>query len=151
MIRAWPTLLIVICLGGCSKEARNVGPSLPQTRPASDADPRIAAYQDNFYQMSQGGRYFSWYGCSSCHTETAKGAADLPDNRWYRGGGFAEVFGSIADGHGKLAYGSRIPVEQLWQLTAYVRDLPQHHPEKRVRVQRDAQAEPQGSTWSGPQ
>jgi len=151
MIRGLPILLIAACLGGCTREARSLGPSSPQTRPWDDSDPRIAAYQANFYQMSQGGRYFSWYGCSGCHAENAKGAANLPDGRWRYGGGFSQIFGSIADRHGRLAYASRIPIEQLWQLTAYVRDLPQHYPEKRRRVERDAQAEPQGSTWSGPQ
>ncbi|THD34598.1 MAG: hypothetical protein E7773_14540 [Sphingomonas sp.] len=151
MARGPAILLVAACLGGCTNEARTLGPSLPQTRPVGDDDPRITAYQDNYNQVSQGGRYFSWYGCSGCHTENAKGAANLPDGRWRYGGGFAQVFGSIADRHGRLAYGSRVPIEQLWQLTAYVRDLPQHYPEKRRRVQKDAQAEPQGLTWSGPQ
>ncbi len=67
-------------LAACSREARNLGPSLPQTAPTGNADPRIAAYQANLYQVAQGGRYFSWYGCSGCHDDGAPGAANLPEN-----------------------------------------------------------------------
>lgn len=151
MILRLPLLLAFACLAACSKEARDIGPSLPQTPPLGNGDPRIAAYQDNVYQVSQGGRYFSWYGCMGCHADDAPGARNLPDGRWRHGGGFAQVFTSIAKGHGGLDYGARIPTEQLWQLTAYVRDLPTHTPEKRRRLAVDQQAEPQGSTWSGPQ
>jgi len=151
VVRGLTIVLIAACLCGCSKEARDLGPSLPQTRPVDDNDARITAYQDNLYQVSQGGRYFSWYGCSSCHTDTAKGDLNLTDDRWHSGSGFAHVFGSIADRHGRLGFGARVPVEQLWQLTAYVRDLPKHYPEKRRRVELDQSSEPQGSSWSGPQ
>jgi cytochrome c oxidase cbb3-type subunit 3 len=144
-------VLIGACLCSCSQEARMLGPNMPQTRPAGDDDPRIPAYQSNFYQVAQGGRYFTWYGCAACHRDDAAGALNLADGRWYRGGGFAHVFHSIADRHGQPGYGAHIPVEQLWQLTAYVRDRPAHYPEKRRRLDLDQKAEPQGSSWSGPQ
>ena len=145
------TIMLALCLCACSKEARNLGPSLPQTAPASGDDPRIAAYQDNFYQVSAGGRYFAWYGCARCHVESGAAALNLADDRWTHGAGFAQVFRSIAGGHGRLDYAAHIPAEQLWQLTAYVRDLSQHFPEKRRRAAVDQQAEPQGSHWTGPQ
>ena len=150
------SLLLIGALGpavlaGCSPEARMVGPSLPQTPPSSDQDPRISAYQDNFYQVSQGGRYFAWYGCSGCHTDQAAGVLNLADGQWRHGSGFAQVYGAVADRHGRLAFRARVPTEQLWQLTAYVRDLPRHAPEKRRRTQVDQQAEPIGPAWSGPQ
>ncbi|UXC93436.1 MULTISPECIES: hypothetical protein [Sphingobium] len=141
---------MAILLGGCSQEARDLGPGLPQTAPHGNADPRIDAYQGNFYQIAQGGRYFAWYGCSPCHSEQAKGGARLSDGQWVQGGGFADVYRSIATGHGG-AFGRRVPVEQLWQITAYVRDLPLHYPEKRRRLLLDQKGEPQGSAWSGPQ
>ena len=128
-----------------------IGPSVPQTPPSGDADPRISAYQKNVYQVSQGGRYFSWYGCSQCHTEDAPGALKLADGRWQHGGGFAQVYGSIVARHPGHHFQARIPVEQLWQITAYVRDLPGHTPEKRRRLLVDQKAEAQGSSWQGPQ
>lgn len=138
-----------ILLSACSREARTLGPTPPQTRPLGNADPRIASYQDNVYQVAQGGRYFSWYGCAGCHRAGA--TEDLAEGRLRHGSGFADVFGVIADGHGALRYGQRVPVEQLWQITAHVRDLPAHFPEKRRRNAADQQAEPPGASWSGPQ
>lgn len=145
------SLLTLAALAGCNNEARELGPSLPQTAPAENTDPRISAYQSNLYQVSQGGRYFSWYGCSACHSDSAPGAANLADGRWQRGHGFADVYRAIAAHQPEPAYGDVIPVEQLWQVTAYVRDLPKHYPEKRRRVSLDKKGEPQGSHWSGPQ
>jgi mono/diheme cytochrome c family protein len=138
-------------LGACSNEVRDLGPNLPQTAPAGNADPRISAYQANRYQVSQGGRYFAWYGCSTCHEESAPGAANLANGHWRRGGGFADVYQAIAAHRPEPAYEDVIPVEQLWQVTAYVRDLPNYYPEKRRRVSLDQKGELQGSQWSGPQ
>lgn len=143
--------VLAMLLCGCSNEAREIGPTVPQTAPIGEQDPRIAYYQDNFGQVAQGGRYFLYYGCAGCHGDGAPGARALTDGRWKRGGGFAAVFTSIAHGHGDRAYATRIPVEPLWQLTAYVRDLQRHTPEKRRRQALDQQAEPQEATWSGPQ
>lgn len=143
-------VMIAAALAACSNEAREIGPTPPQTRPAGNADPRTRLYQDNAYQLSQGGRYFAWYGCAGCHDASAGGATSLA-GRSARATGFAQVFARIADGHGRLGYGARIPIEQLWQITAYVRDLPRHTPEKRRRLSLDQRAEPVGSRWSGPQ
>lgn len=151
MIRPLHILLLAVGLCGCTDEARDVGPTLPQTRPNGDDDPRIPAYQNTLDRVSQGARYFAWYGCSGCHGDGAPGVLNLADDRWKAGGGFAHVFASIADRHGRLRYGARIPMDQLWQLTAYVRDLHAHYPEKRARLASDQRAEPQGSTWGGPQ
>ena len=145
------TILALALLGGCSKEARTLLADQPQTPPAGASDPRVPKYQENAYQVSQGGRYFTWYGCGRCHAAGAKGVLDLGDGRWKHGGGFDQVYRFIARGHaGTLAnYGDRIPVEQLWQIAAYVRDLGTVAPEKRRRQDHDEQAEPQGRTWSG--
>ncbi len=141
--------LLALC--ACSNEARQVGPTPPQTLPAGDNDPRIAQYQANLNQVSQGGRYFAWYGCSRCHTESADKVLNLADSDWRYGFGFAHVYDAITARHGRLDYGRRIPVEQLWQITAYVRDLSSHTPEKRRRVALDQRAEPVGDNWQGPQ
>lgn len=151
-MRYAPALMILAaCLCACSPEARTVGPTVPQTPPAGDQDPRIAAYEGNLYQVSQGGRYFGWYGCTGCHTDAAPGVLNLPDSEWRHGSTFPQVYAAIADRHGALRFGERIPVEQLWQLAAFVRDLPKHTPEKRRRQQVDQQAEPVGPAWTGPQ
>jgi cytochrome c oxidase cbb3-type subunit 3 len=142
---------MLVLLAGCSKEARTLSADLPQTPPYDAADPRIAKYQENAYQVAQGGRYFTWYGCGACHASGAKGVLDLGDGRWRHGGAFDQVYAVIAHGHRGVSanYGDKIPVEQLWQITAYTRDLTKVPPEKRRRQDHDQQAEPQGSTWTG--
>jgi mono/diheme cytochrome c family protein len=143
-------IAVALLLTGCQREARDIGPSLPKTGPNRAHDPRIVYYQDNVYQVAQGGRYFGWYGCTACHGEDASGVRDLGDGRWRYGGSFDQIFASVAERHGGLNYAARVPPEQLWQMAAYVRDLPQHTPEKRRRLSVDQVGEPQGRNWSGP-
>jgi cytochrome c oxidase cbb3-type subunit III len=147
---ATTAVLAALLLAACGREARDIGPSLGETPPCGGSDPRIPYYQDNVYQVAQGGRYFGWYGCVACHGEGAVGVRDLGDGRWQHGGGFDQVYAAIARRHGALNYAARIPAEPLWQLTAYVRDLPQHTPEKRRRLAIDQVGEPHGRSWSGP-
>lgn len=143
-------LLLLLILHACSKEARDIEPSVPQTAPRSAGDRRIAYFQGNVYQVSQGGRYFAWYGCGACHTEDARGSRNLSDGHWRHGAGFDRVYAATADGHRNLRYGERIPPEQLWQITAYVRDLPLHTPEKRRRLSVDQSSDAEGDHWQGP-
>ena len=156
MARSFPRLALAFALvapaTGCSKEARTLGPDLPATAPNGPGDPRAVKYEGNVYQVAQGGRYFTWYGCGGCHGSGAQGAANLGDQQWAHGGALDQVYAFIARGHGGAlsAYGDRIPAEQLWQLTAYVRSLPRLAPERRRRQDLDQIGEPQGRTWSGP-
>lgn len=145
-------LALVAPVAGCSKESRTLGPDLPVTAPNGPADPRVAKYEGNVYQIAQGGRYFTWYGCGGCHGSGAQEAANLGDKQWAHRGAPDQVYAFIAHAHpGKLAtYGDRIPAEQLWQLTAYVRSLPKLAPERRRRQDLDQVGEPQGRIWSGP-
>ncbi|GAA0750196.1 hypothetical protein CA233_19735 [Sphingomonas sp. ABOLD] len=125
---------------------------MPQTAPNGAQDSRAAAYERNLYQVAQGGRYFTWYGCGSCHGRSAKGPLNLGDRVWVHGGALDQVYGFIAERHpgATAGYAARIPAEQLWQITAYVRNLPRLTPEKRRRQDLDQVGEPQGSNWTGP-
>lgn len=144
--------LMAFAVAGCSAESRTVGADLPQTEPNSGRDPRAGKYEGNAYQIAQGGRYFTWYGCAGCHGSGATGARDLDDKVWAHGSDLRQVYRFIARGHpGALAnLGERIPSEQLWQITAYVRTLPQLTPEKRRRQDLDQVGEAQGNRWTGP-
>lgn len=143
-------LILLFALSACSKEARSLGPAVPQTPPHGPSDPRIAQYQDNVFQISQGGRYFSWYGCGACHSDALPGVRNLADRHWTRGSGFDRVYAAIVQRHPAQRYAVKVPTEQLWQITAYVRDLPTHYPEKRHRQDVDQVGEPQGASWTGP-
>lgn len=147
--------LIAACAllaASCSEESRTLGADLPQTAPKGAQDPRAAKYERNVYQVSQGGRYFTWYGCGECHGAEAKGALNLSDKIWAHGSDLDQVYDYITKGHsGALAhYGKRIPTEQIWQITSYVRTLPQLTPEKRRRQDVDQIGEPKGAKWTGP-
>jgi mono/diheme cytochrome c family protein len=145
-----PALLVAL-VAGCTREARLLASDQPQTPPDGPGDPRASRYEDNVYQLSQGGRYFSWYGCAGCHGPAVRGALDLADGHWLHGGAVNQVYASIAAGHpAPLRYGERIPVAQLWQITAFVRDLPQEDPAKIRRNALDQHGEPQGASWQGP-
>lgn len=122
-------------------------PDQPSTAPAAASDPRAGQILGNVYQVAQGGRYFTWYGCGSCHGSDARGALDLGDPIWRHGGTIDRIYQVIAEGHGSL--GRRIPAEQLWQLSAYTLTLPTYDPAYRRRQDLDQSGEPTASTWQG--
>ncbi len=137
----------LLVLAACSNEKRVLDADQPVTDPVGAHDPRTAQFQDNAYQVAQGGRYFTWYGCGGCHGNGAQGVNNLADNQWRHGGSADRVYASIA-AHGRL--GAGIPAEQRWQLAAYVHQLPSLDPAYRRRQDNDQLGEPQGSNWSGP-
>jgi cytochrome c oxidase cbb3-type subunit 3 len=145
-------ILAIVALAACSQEARTLASDQPQTPPKGADDPRTSRYQDNVYQVSQGARYFIWYGCAQCHGPEETGALDLDDHQWRHGDAVNQVYGFIARAHpgAQAGYGRSIPVEQLWQITAYVRDLPKKDPTKIRREALDGKAEPQGASWTEP-
>jgi len=142
-------MLLALSLVACSREARQVDPGQPQTAPAGPDDPRKSRFADNLFQVAQGGRYFTWYGCAACHHPRATGALDLADRAWRHGGTVDAVYRSIAERHGQYAYGRHIPAEQLWQLSVYVRQLPTLDPARRRRQDTDQRGEPQAQSWGG--
>ena len=145
------SLLAAAGLCACEAEKRPLGPSPPSSPPISASDARTSQYQDSAFQVAQGGRLFGWYGCQSCHGETAKGAANLYDDSWENGGSVDQVYASIAKGRpdGMPAYEARVASEQIWQLTAFVRDLHKIPLPKLHRQTLDQAGEPQGTQWSG--
>ena len=142
----------VVALSACTAEKRAIGPSPPASRPTGRNDPRIQGYQDNVFQISEGGRMFVWNGCGACHTETSDGPARLTDHLWRYGGDTADIYASIADGRpgGMPAYGAKIAGEQIWQIAAYLKKQPSSPPAKRSRESSAQQGEPRGAVWKGP-
>lgn len=142
-------MLLALLTVACSREGRTLAPDQPQSRPTRPDDPRASRFEGNAFQVSQGGRYFTWFGCGTCHTQGAGGVLDLADGRWRHGGNVDAVYAAIAERHGRFRYGERIPAEQLWQLTAYVRQLTTLKPERRRRQDTDQRGEPQATSWNG--
>lgn len=144
-------LLSTVALIACAPEKRELTPTAPLTDPTSPTDRRASLFEDNFWNVSEGGLYFTWYGCGTCHGDNAKGVQDLGDDQWRYGGSIKDVFASIADGRpaGMPAYRRRMPLEQLWQVSGYVRQLHKTKPAARRRQDLDQQGQPQASTWTG--
>jgi len=123
-----PALVAALALAGCEREARHFEPSGPR---AEDLDKNLASamvdrYERNAYALATGKRLFAWYNCSGCHANGGGGSGPaLMDDVWIYGGDAKSIYQTIAEGrpNGMPAFGGRIPRDEIWQLTAYVRSL----------------------------
>jgi cytochrome c oxidase cbb3-type subunit 3 len=89
-------------------------------------DPRAAAYYNNADAVNTGKRLFGQYNCSGCHSNGGGGMApDLMDDVWIYGGRLEQIHQTLVEGrpNGMPSWGSKVPDEQLWQISAYVRSL----------------------------
>ncbi len=84
-------LAIATLVAGCGRERRSLAADQPQTPPTGAGDPRAPRYEKNAYQISQGGRYFTWYGCAGCHGAGAEGVKNLAKPQ-PRHGDFDQVY-----------------------------------------------------------
>lgn len=140
-------VLLAAVQPGCSREARLLASDQPQTAPSGTADPRTAGYVDNYYQVAQGGRYFTWYGCANCHGAGSRTAPDLSNGS---GKPVPVLYAAMTSGAAHPGYDKRIPPEQSWQIAAWLNDAAHSKPERNRRNSLDQQGEPQGPKWSGP-
>lgn len=96
------------------------GPGLSGPGPANPYASLPAALQ-------QGRQNFVWFNCAGCHGDHGGGGMgpSLRDEDWIYGSSDADIFDSIAEGraHGMPSWGTRLPQETIWQLTAYIRSL----------------------------
>ena len=81
--------------------------------------------------LAEGRRLFVWYNCSGCHGGHAGGGMgpSLRDAEWMYGHKDQDIFNSIAEGrpHGMPAWGTKLPTEQIWKLTAYIKSMGTRH------------------------
>ena len=139
------TVLVAVALAGCDREKRQFEPpgaaaSVPDTKRATSLrpgagepiEPGVTAasqstdYEANAYAVNQGKRLYRWYNCSGCHAQGGGGMGPaLMDAKWFYGSRPADIFATITEGrpNGMPAFGGRIPEDQIWQITAYVRSL----------------------------
>lgn len=81
-------------------------------------------YERTAYDLSQGKRLYSWFGCASCHGEGEGGAGPaFLDGWWLYGPSMVSIAASIRDGrpHGMPAFRDRMTIDQIWQLAGYVK------------------------------
>jgi cytochrome c oxidase cbb3-type subunit III len=89
-------------------------------------DVRAAPYYDNADAVNTGKRLFQQYNCSGCHSNGGGGMGpDLLDDVWIYGGRLEQIHQTLVDGrpNGMPSWGGKVPDEQLWQLSAYVRSM----------------------------
>ena len=135
-------LAILILLSGCSPKHEE--PSVPSSpsvgsgaviasafSPGLDhsvatVDPRAAQYYDNATAVNDGKRLFNQYNCSGCHSNGGGGMAPaLMDDEWIYGDRLEQIHQTLVEGrpNGMPAWGGKIPDDQLWELSAYVRSM----------------------------
>ncbi len=89
-------------------------------------DPRAAPYYDNAEAVNTGKRLYSQYNCSGCHSNGGGGMAPaLMDDVWIYGGRLEQIHQTLVEGrpNGMPTWGAKIPDQQLWQISAYVRSM----------------------------
>jgi cytochrome c oxidase cbb3-type subunit 3 len=132
---------VIISLGGCNWKPHAAAlPAEPADRrgviqsaldPGVDhslvtTDARAAAYYNNADAVNTGKRLFQQYNCSGCHSNGGGGMGpDLLDDVWIYGGRLEQIHQTLVDGrpNGMPSWGGKVPDEQLWQLSAYVRSM----------------------------
>jgi cytochrome c oxidase cbb3-type subunit 3 len=121
-------MLAALSLAGCERETRDFARPQPGAEVGGKeaAAAMVSRYERNAYALASGKRLWGWYNCSGCHANGggASGPA-LSDDAWIYGGDAQAIYQSIAEGRpdGMPAFGGRVPVDQIWQLTAYVRSM----------------------------
>jgi cytochrome c oxidase cbb3-type subunit 3 len=89
------------------------------------------SYEKNGYDLSQGKRLYSWFGCSACHGDGRGGTGpSFLDGWWYYGPSMVSIVASIRDGrpHGMPAFKDRMTSDEIWQLAGYVKSLGAYSP-----------------------
>lgn len=131
---------LVLALVGCHKPAQTASHNPPGTvqgvidsalapgagHALATVDPRAAAYYDNADAVTTGKRLFGQYNCSGCHSNGGGGMGPpLMDDEWIYGGRLEQIHQTLVEGrpNGMPTWGGKIPDEQLWQLSAYVRSM----------------------------
>ncbi|HEX5420743.1 MAG TPA: c-type cytochrome [Gammaproteobacteria bacterium] len=84
-------------------------------------------YASDAPALTEGRRLFVWFNCYGCHGGRGGGGMgpSLRDAQWLYGKTPEDVFNSIAEGrqHGMPAWGTKLPADQIWKLTAYIESL----------------------------
>lgn len=133
--------LVVTVLFGCQREERQLRLDPPIAAALNDialmpngisgTPPQVyfalgRPYEANAYDLSEGKRLYSWFGCKECHGngEGGVGPAFL-DGWWLYGPEMVSVAASIRNGrpHGMPAFKDKLTAEQVWQLAGYVRTI----------------------------
>jgi cytochrome c oxidase cbb3-type subunit 3 len=135
-----PPLVVVVILGAAScriaePNAQAVAgvaplsgvPVGPIPGPGAAQPLPVNPYQGDPVALVDGRRLFVRFNCSGCHGGRAGGGMgpSLRDPDWIYGGAAARIHDSIVNGraHGMPAWGTLLPDDYVWKLTAYIQSL----------------------------
>jgi len=83
-------------------------------------------YEADSFNLSQGKRLYTWFGCTNCHGDGRGGVGpSFLDGWWLYGPEMVSIASSIEDGrpHGMPSFRDRMTTEQIWQLAGYVKTI----------------------------
>ncbi|MBB4566856.1 c-type cytochrome [Rhizobium leucaenae] len=141
LIATFLVALGVAALIGDAREARQyrtdppVGAALDELRlmpnGISGTPPEIyfalgKPYEETAYDLSQGKRLYSWFGCAACHGDGRGGVGpSFLDGWWLYGPEMVSIAASIRDGrsHGMPAFRDKMTIDEIWQLAGYVQTI----------------------------
>jgi cytochrome c oxidase cbb3-type subunit 3 len=135
------SLALCLILAGCLREKREFRADPPVATAYSDlrlmpngiggAPPYVDTvlgepFENNAYNLSEGKRLYSWFGCKSCHGD-GNGGVGPPflDGWWQYGPEMVSIAASIRDGRpkGMPAFANKLTDDQVWQLAGYLRSV----------------------------
>lgn len=134
-------LVMAAVLSACKREERELRLNPPlaaafdevklMSNGISGAPPQVyfalgQPYEANAYNLSEGKRLYTWFGCQECHREGEGGVGPaFLDGWWLYGPEIHSIFASIRDGrpHGMPPFRDKMTTEEIWQLAGYVRTI----------------------------
>jgi cytochrome c oxidase cbb3-type subunit 3 len=135
-------VVMALAVSGCEREKRDMRLDPPIAAAMDDirllpnrisgAPPEVyfaqdKPYEDNAYQLNQGKRLYTWFGCTTCHGADGSGGVgpSFLDGWWLYGPEMVSVAASIRDGrpHGMPSFRDKMTTEQVWQLAGYIRTI----------------------------
>ena len=145
MFSRYPTevaLAVLLILSGCGGAHQQSAPAVSATsgdgavitsaldpgldHSISTVDPRATPYYDNATAVNNGKRLFGQYNCSGCHSNGGGGMGPaLMDDEWIYGSRLEQIHQTLVEGrpNGMPAWGGKIPDDQLWEISTYVRSM----------------------------
>jgi cytochrome c oxidase cbb3-type subunit III len=90
-------------------------------------------YEKSPEHIEAGKQLFSAMNCNGCHSSGGGGmGANLMDKTWIYGGSIENIAASIVEGrpNGMPTWRGLIPMQQVWELAAYVKTLSENPTEK---------------------
>lgn len=109
---------------GVMSEGHVLGPQPGPDHPLKTVE---NPFKGDVNAIKEGRRLFVWFNCSGCHGGRAGGGMgpSLRDAAWMYGNTHHDIYNSISEGrpHGMPAWGTKLPPDQIWKLTAYIKSM----------------------------